>query len=415
MDADAALRRGEAHEIAGALAAAEAEYRAVLAATRGSGSATERAVSVNLARLCANDGREFEALALAHAAAALARRANHPWDLARAHLQLATALHGIEDYARIPAVLDQVAAIIATLDDAHATRMRLSLALQRARLAASLGDVDLARAALNETHAASVAATGKPATDRIVWLVTVVALNVAGRYGEAEPWLDKAPPAEGVVRRELECAEQRARCLLGLRPETDGLAAAEVFLAGLRDAPEGTVGCAWRLRAAIAIGSRMVELVPSSPSTKVAWDLAGHALIVRVAEIDACMRSLPEVAAAGTEVFDLLTEYRLRFRERHQQLLREVASSGPWPPVDAAVVDGQGLVIACAWCTRVRAADGHWVPIRQYLPQEGERFTLSHGICALCWERSAREIEAQANRVGRPGFRPRPPGAPSQA
>ncbi len=145
------------------------------------------------------------------------------------------------------------------------------------------------------------------------------------------------------------------------------------------------------MRAAIAIGSRLAEFVPSSPVTKEAWDLAGHALIVRVAEIDACMRSLPE--------------YRTRFRERHQQLFREVASSGPWPPVDAAVVDGQGLVIACAWCTRVRAADGHWVPIRQYLPQEGERFTLSHGICALCWERSARKIEAQASRAGRPDFR----------
>lgn len=396
MDADTAVRLGEAHEVAGELAAAEAHYRAALAATRGTGGVTERAVSVNLARLCATDGREFEALALAHVAANLAEQAGALWDWARARLQLATAFHGIEDYARVPAVLDQIAAILTTLDDAHASRMRLSLALQRARLAASLGDVERARAALRETHAASRAATGKPATDRIVWLVNVVALNTAGRFDEDEPWLEKAPPADGVVRRELECAEQRARCLLGLRPETDGLAAAAVFLAGLRDAPEGTVGSAWRLRAAIAIGGRLAELAASSHVTKEAWDLAGHALIIRVAEIDACIRSLPEVAAAGTEVFDLLTEYRARFRERHQHLLREVAASQPWPPVDAVAVDRHGLVVACAWCTRVRAADGHWVPIRQFIPQEGERFTLSHGICALCWERSAREIEVHA-------------------
>lgn len=399
MDAEQALRDGEALERAGNLAEAERLFRAVLGATRGTGGVEARAATVNLARLCANDGREFESLALAHAAASLAERAGDRWDLARARLQLATALHAIEDYARIPAVLDQIADAAAGLDEPHAARLRLSLALQRARLAAYLGEVEAARAALDEAHAASTAVTGHPATDRIVWLVNVVALNVAGRYAEAEAWLDRAPASEGVVRRELEFAEQRARCLLGLRPETDGIAAAGALLAGLRDAPEGTVGCAWRLRAAVAIGSRLAELVGPSSVTRTAWDLAGHALIVRVSEIDACMRTLPEVAAAGPEVFALLNEYRERFRERYQHLLREVAAARPWPPVDASLIDARNLVVACAWCTRVRAADGHWVPIRQFLPQEGERFTLSHGICAQCWEHSAREIDAHARTV----------------
>lgn len=401
MDVDGALRDGEALERAGHLADAERLFRAVLGATRGTGGVEARAAIVNLARLCANDGREFEGLALAHAAASLAEQAGDSWDLARARLQLATALHAVEDYARIPAVLDQVDAALDALDEPHAARLRLSLALQRARLAAYLGEVETARASLEQAHAASMAVTGRPATDRIVWLVNVVALNVAGRYDEAEAWLDRAPAAEGVVRRELEFAEQRACCLLGLRPETDGLAAADALLAGLRAAPDGTVGCAWRLRAAIAIGSRLAELVGPSPVTRAAWDLAGHALLVRVLEIDTCMRTLPEVSTAGAEVFALLSEYRDRFRDRHQRLLREVAASRPWPPVDAALIDARNLVVACAWCTRVRAADGHWVPIRQFLPQEGERFTLSHGICVVCWEQSAREIEARA-RAPRP-------------
>lgn len=400
LDFTRILAEGEAHEKAGRLADAERLYRDLLTSTRGTRGVAERAATVNLARLCANDGREFEGLALAHAAATLASDAGDAWDLARARLQLATALHAIEDYPRIPAVLDQIASALSQFDQEHAARLRLSLALQRARLAAFRGDVDAARNALEDTHAASRKVTGQPATQRIVWLVNVVALNVAGRYAEAEAWLDLAPPAEGVVRRELEFAEQRARCLLGLRPQTDGVAAAQALLAMLHDAPEDTVGCAWRLRAAIGIGSRLAELVGPAPVTKAAWDLAGHALLVRVSEIDACIRTMPEVASAGAEVFERLTEYRDRFRDRHQHLLREVAASRPWPPVDAALI-ARNLVVACAWCTRVRAADGQWMPIRQFLPQEGERFSLSHGICAMCWEKSALEIEAYA-RAARP-------------
>lgn len=402
MDAAATLQRGESHERAGELAAAEADYRAVLAATRGSGDALERAANVDLARLCASDGREFEALALSDAAAQLAERAHHPWDLARARLQYATALHGIEDYARVPVVLGQIAAAVAGFDEGHAWRLRLSLSLQRARLAAYLGDVDAARLALDQASEASIASTGAPVPARIVWLVNVVALNTAGRCAEAEPWLDKAPPSEGVIRRELEYAEHKARCLLGLRPESDGVAAAAAFLDALEGAPAGTVGSAWRLRAALDIGRRLTELVGPVPVTKQAWDVAGHALIVRVLEIDACLRTLPELASAGPVVFDLLTEYRARFRERHQQLLREVAASRPWPPIDLGLVDAKGLVIACAWCTRVRTADGQWTPIRQFLPQDEGQFKLSHGICAGCWERLAGDIDAYAKKPQRP-------------
>ena len=191
LDFTRILAEGEAHEKAGRLADAERLYRDLLTSTRGTRGVAERAATVNLARLCANDGREFEGLALAHAAATLASDAGEAWDLARARLQL---------------------------------------------------------------------------------------------------------------------------------------------------------------------------------------------------------------AAAGAEVFERLTEYRDRFRDRHQHLLREVAASRPWPPVDAALI-ARNLVVACAWCTRVRAADGQWMPIRQFLPQEGERFSLSHGICAMCWEKSALEIEAYARAV----------------
>src|SRR5262249_22718882 len=159
--------------------------------------------------------------------------------------------------------------------------------LHRARLAANLGDVDGARAVLEGVHHASLAVNGEPAPARIVWFVNVVALIAAGRFDEAEPWLDRAPQAAGVIRRQLEYDEQRVRCLLVLRPE-DGVNASADFLAALGDAPAGTVGAAWRLRAAADLGTRLVRVAGASPVTRAAWDLAGHAILTRVAQIEQC-------------------------------------------------------------------------------------------------------------------------------
>ena len=397
MDIEASLRSGRGHEMAGALAAAEDEYRRVLDAVRGTESGVEREVTINLARLCANDGREFEALALATYARDESARAGDLWRLALAQMQMANALDGIEDYASIPAVLDRVEQALDLLEPWQTARLRLSVVLHRARLAANLGDVDRARADLERADVASRAANGQPVPARIAWFVNVVALNAAGRFAEVEPWLERTPPSEGMVRRELEYAEQRVRCLLALRPTPDGVEAAAALLAALGGAPVGTVGVAWRLRAAIDLGTRLASVAGASDLARSAWDLAGHAILIRLRQIENGMRVLPEVAAAGNEVFDLLTGYRERFRERHEQLLREVAAARPWPPVDGEIIAVEsGVAVACAWCTRVRTVDGRWVPIRQFLPEEGEQFTLSHGICKACWRRSDVALDVYA-------------------
>ncbi|HVZ22161.1 MAG TPA: hypothetical protein VG871_13915 [Vicinamibacterales bacterium] len=397
MDLEASLQAALDHEIAGALALAEQEYRRVLDAVRGSGSPLERDATKNLARLCANDGREFEALAFAVHARDLCIRAGDPWRLALSRLQMANALDGIDDYARIPPILNQIEGALDLIEPPQAGQLRVSIALHRARLAANLGDVDLAREEFGRVDRASRAVTGRPVSPRIEWFVNVVALNAAGRYGEVEPWLERTPPSEGMVRRELEYTEQRVRCLLALRPEPDGRDAATAFLTSLREAPAGTVGPAWRLRAAAALGTRLAALEGAGDLARSAWDVAGHAILVRLRQIEDCVEALPEVAMANGEVSDLLTDYRLRFRDRHEELMREVAATRPWPPIDSALFGVQsGLIVVCAWCTRVRTIDGRWVPIRQFLPQQGEQFMLSHGICAACWARSEGDLDAYA-------------------
>ncbi len=395
LDLDAALQRGRQHELAGALAQAEQAYRGVLDAVRGSGSALEREVTKNMARLCANDGREFEALTLATHARDLAARAGDPWRRVLAEEQIANALDGIEDYERIPAVIDSIEREIDDVEPAEARQLRLLVALHRARLAANRGDVPRALEEFARANEASRAFQGKPLSRRLEWFVNVVALNNAGRFAAVQPWLERIPPSDGILRRELEYAEQSVRCLLAVRPEPDGLAAAAALLSGLRDAPPGTMGPAWRLRVAADLGTRLAVVAGGADLARAAWDLAGHAILVRLRQIEDCMRALPELSSARSEVFDLLTDYRDRFRGRHSQLLREVAASRPWPPVDSSLIAvDAGMAVVCAWCTRVRTTEGKWVPIRQFLPDQGEAFALSHGICRACWERFEVDLAA---------------------
>lgn len=391
------LRFGTQQEQAGLIAVAEAAYRRVLDATRGSGTPVEREVTVSLARLCGNDGREFEALALASRARDLATAAGDAWRLALAQLQLANALDAVEDYARIGPLLERIARGLDVLEPTEATRLRLSVALHRARLVANLGDVDGVAAALAAVDEASRAATGQPVPARIAWLVQVVALNTAGREAEVVPWLDRIPATDGLVRRELEYAEQRVRCLLTVAPDPDGLAATDAFLTALGTAPKATVGAAWRLRAVVGLGTRLAAVAGPSSLTRLAWDMAGEAIVTRVAQIELCVRQVPEVAAAGSDVLELLASYRQRFRDRHDQLLAEVGLARPWPPVDSgASVLKPGLAVVCAWCARVRAHDGAWMPVRQFLPPEHEHFKMSHGICAGCWSRTVGDLAAYA-------------------
>lgn len=390
MEPEAAIRQGVAHEKAGELSAAEALYRAVLDEARGSGNPHERAACLNLARLSANDGREFEGLALSYRASALAASAGDGWSVSLARQHLATALFGIEDYERVARVLDQVRSGLDGLPPDQRARARLSLTLHHARLAAALGDVRNADAALEAANEASLVATGGPVSPRVAWFVHVVSRNASGRHADAEPWFASAPPAEGIVRRQLEVDEQRTYCLVGLRPRTDGVAAATALLTALRDAPSDTVGCAWRLRVASRVGTALSASLGPCDAARLAWDIAGQALLSRVAQLDACVQSLPEVATVDRAVYTLLAEYRVRFRRQHERLLREVQDALSQAPIGAPLLDvSDGHVVVCAWCARVKAAAGHWMPIRQFLPPDDGGFVVSHGICLDCWSQMA--------------------------
>ncbi|MCK6481930.1 MAG: hypothetical protein L6R43_17820, partial [Planctomycetes bacterium] len=44
---------------------------------------------------------------------------------------------------------------------------------------------------------------------------------------------------------------------------------------------------------------------------------------------------------------------------------------------------GDGPLRACAWCVRLLAPDGEWIPVAHLLPR-GLDFPVTHGICPRC-------------------------------
>lgn len=383
MDAEAEIRRGTDVERAGDRRSAEAAYRQALAATRGTGAVPERAALANLARLCADDGREFEALAFAIPAARLCASAGDAWGEALAHLHLANVLHNIEDYARVPAELRAVEMLLPALDSARATRLRFSLAIHRARLVASLGDVGSVADVLAAAEASHHAALGEALPARLRWLVSVGSLLTAGRFAEASAGLADMPPREGNVRKDLEVDELRVRCLLGTDIHA-GAEAARALLHDLAAAPWPSVGAAWRLRMTSEIGAALPDTPEVADVSRQAWTMAGEAIVRRILELEECVRHLPELADTTSPVLERLVEYRERFRERHEAVMRAVAAVLPWPPAELPVDDTPGCIVVCAWCTRVRGTAGLWVPIGQYLPAGDQAYAVSHGICPAC-------------------------------
>lgn len=99
---------------------------------------------------------------------------------------------------------------------------------------------------------------------------------------------------------------------------------------------------------------------------------------------------MPELADADSDVFELLAEYRGRFRDRHDALMREVsgvlaaAAANGTLPLDGLVPE-HGLTPVCAWCARVRTPSKHWIPVRQFLP-DGP-LLITHTICLDCLPR----------------------------
>ncbi len=119
-----------------------------------------------------------------------------------------------------------------------------------------------------------------------------------------------------------------------------------------------------------------------------AYDLVAAAVLIRLRQVDACTRELPELGLDDAESSAVLGRFRHQFVREQQVLLRRVAAvyeARGDEFIQSLIGRGaaEGFVSICAWCESVRPEDGRWLPLGHFIPRDGT-FDVTHAICPPC-------------------------------
>ena len=389
----ATLVRGQAAADAGRPEEAEAIFRALLGNCRGSGRRIERLCCLSLAKLFAHQRRGFEALVTARAAATLARKAAHLWDLCVARARTCMALQVIDDGARLAAAVDELERGLESVPPERARPLLHLVHGFRIEAALEVDDVEGARRALialRALHGPGQAPVGDPR------------LPI---YLEAEIALREGKPRESIelVRR---CRETRAMLATSDLPlamlearalvEAGEAPAAAVVLGHVLDlldeeADPDPLGTGQRIRWSVEAGRLLQDRCAMPEGARRAFDLASSWVLRRIVEVGRAVAQVPELSGMLPEDLRAITDYRNRFVREQGEILDRVASlfgdeELPGGLVHGDATDEEGFFLACAWCRRVRSAAGVWLPIGEFLPDDRD-LRISHGICKDCHHR----------------------------
>ena len=119
------------------------------------------------------------------------------------------------------------------------------------------------------------------------------------------------------------------------------------------------------------------------------YDLVAAAVMIRLRQVDDCMRTLPELGLADPESTLVLTGFRKQFLSQQHALLQRVAkvfeSRGDAYVRSLLATSHESLIAVCAWCECVRPSEGRWLPIGHFIPREAD-LKVTHGICPTCAE-----------------------------
>ncbi len=376
-------------EGAGEFAEAETLFLGVLKEARGEGSVPERGACLNLCRLYGQQRRVFESFVIARHAVTLFRDAADPTRELYSLIEVIRCLADMREWDAFDAVLVRIDALIADPSVPARTATLPGLFLARLRSAVERDTPHIALKMLDEMPPAS---TGQRfSVDRPAGRQSLrgAVLTELGRLHEAADLLARTrslvePYSSSwytLLDRQATCAALRGddACLRDVGADALLLSNDELIQ---------RLGSGRGLRIGIslekALRSRGFDAVACR-----ALDLAAACAIARIREIDRVVRDLPELSLVTVDDRALLTRVRRRFIDEHRELLcaleqtfeRAEAASEPW----LETLRSGAHAVVCAWCARLRSADGHWMPVGHYVPREGP-LPLTHGICEPCLE-----------------------------
>ncbi|MBL9087672.1 MAG: hypothetical protein JNM10_11080 [Planctomycetia bacterium] len=398
-----AYRAASRHLDAGRQAEAEAGYRALLARSEAAPSdPADRWPEIlgltGLSVAWARRGRQFEALVLYRRIAAHFLAVG---DVVRAagvmgnRCLLLAQLQPIRD---VEPALVELEGVLAHLPADEAAVARDANDILHAALATDHRRFAEARARLAAHDARPVGADSSAMLKRRTSL-TLVALVHAheGDLAMADAALEEAerlgPPGDGFALIAMHARLDVAK-LSGDRARQR-----EVGLAGLeamRPHPEGDLDAGWRA----TLGGLVVAVLEASGAdpalVREAQDRHASALIQRMVEIEDAVRMLPTLGVADLDADHELAVIRDHLVYTHEAALEHVARWFEAAPErlprglhDRMLPDGWAHV--CAWCQRIRPADGTWLPLGQLL-RRASTLQVTHTICPGCSVKAFREL-----------------------
>lgn len=369
---------------------AEALLVALLARHRGEENDVELRCASSLAEVYRRQGRDYETLILARRTLALAQARDRADFMAMAAFRLVETLAELDEWEAHAPALVSFGAAMARVGERAGEPLWLVLWAHRAEVAVRDGDVEAADRAGAELEArCRRTPLGGRAEEWVPCLLARVDLT-AGRVDAARARLD-ALAADRTARTDDALLTELLWARQARRPDVAGAVATE-FLARLERPPAGSRAAGRVLRATRELVEHF-SFPPADPDAlRRTYDVAGAAILERMAQLDRALRMVPELSVAEPEDRRTLERSRARFQVEQVAVLDGVAAvlarrlhvtEAPLPDFDR---DGRRLRV-CAWCRRVAMANGTWLPVGHYLPSrlpDRAGLHLSHGICPDC-------------------------------
>ncbi|MHC4959284.1 MAG: hypothetical protein ACYTGN_13020 [Planctomycetota bacterium] len=134
---------------------------------------------------------------------------------------------------------------------------------------------------------------------------------------------------------------------------------------------------------ASALGRLLTNELKVPALARAAFELGSEACVGRIVEAYRASLEIPELSEATADNWSTLLRYRKRLLEQQRELLEAVAEHlKPGEPAYDLLARND-LISVCAWCGRARTHDRTWLPVSHLLPPD-KAFRVSHGICEVC-------------------------------
>jgi len=383
------LHEGAREADAGRADDAERIFRWVLSATRGKGSKIERLACSNMVAFFARQGRDVEILALARRHVDLSSASGDAEDVCFALGGLACAYVNLEDWPRFDVAASRFESALHSADGAWTAKLSRALFRARTQRALAAQDVEGARRELGRAHDVAPGEEETPFERRAALLLEAEIALRKGRPSLACEALDgvAALNAPGGAAA-LETARLAATCALELKGPAAAAAVIACTLDVLESPDAAHNGTAPRLRCAQRLGDLAAARCREPALAKRAYDVAATVVLLRGAEIERAARLIPETCVAQPDDFAALSDYRGRFATQQREIRRAVArllqsrvAAGDVPGWTRE--PGRTTTDVCAWCLRVRVADGTLVPVGHFLGKDAG-IRLNHVLCGDC-------------------------------